>query len=65
MTIKTVGEFADLVERMRRAQKAYVRIGNPLRRKEALVLEAEVDACIKERHERLAREQQLPLGVGG
>jgi hypothetical protein len=63
MEIKTVGEFADLVERMRTAQKEYFRTRHPLSRKEAMELEVEVDACIKARHERLVREQQSKLGV--
>ena len=51
--VKTVGEFIELVELMREAQKAFFESnGNRTYLQKAYELEKRVDACIKARRER-------------
>ena len=57
----TVGEFADLVERMREAQKNYFRLHALSDLHKSKELEKQVDKAITERRERLADALQTKL----
>lgn len=48
----TVGEFADLVEKMRKAQKTYFSTRSQKALEESKLLEKQVDALITERNKR-------------
>lgn len=48
----TVGEFADLVEKMRKAQKTYFSTRSQKALEESKTLEKQVDALIAERNKR-------------
>lgn len=52
----TVGEFADMVERMREAQKAYDNKPGRSRLYEKDEMEARVDKILTERRERMVQE---------
>ena len=58
----TVGEFADMVAKMREAQKRYFRYRSNQILDEAKYWEARVDAALEEREERRAEEAQPKLG---
>lgn len=51
----TVGEFADLVEKMRKAQKTYFSTRSQKALEESKTLEKQVDALIAERNKREER----------
>lgn len=53
----TVGEFANLVEKMRQAQKKYFSIRSQKSLEEAKALEQQVDALLVERNKR--EEQRI------
>ena len=57
----TTGEFANLVERMRMAQKNYFRLHAPSDLHKSKELEKQVDKAITERRERLADALQTKL----
>lgn len=56
-TVKTTGEFVELVKIMRMYQKAYFDERNPIALKQAKNYEAAVDKAIREREERAAQTQ--------
>jgi len=60
-TVKTTGEFVELVRTMRLYQKSYFEEKNVLALSQAKKYEAQVDAAIRERDERAARQQQPDL----
>ena len=53
----TTGEFADLVQKMRMAQKAYFKTRTKVALDESRFLEKKVDDILKERAEREAAKQ--------
>ncbi len=57
----TVGEFADLVERMREAQKNYFGCPAPSNLHKSKALEKQVDKAIAERHQKHADALQAKL----
>ena len=57
----TVGEFADLVERMREAQKIYFGCLAPSNLHKSKALEKQVDKAIAERHQKHADALQTKL----
>lgn len=57
----TVGEFADLVERMREAQKNYFGCPAPSNLHKSKALEKQVDKAIAERHQKHADALQTKL----
>jgi hypothetical protein len=59
--VATVGEFIELVERMRKAQKAYFRMKLQSNLEKAKALEKEVDALIEARRKRAAAARQPEL----
>jgi hypothetical protein len=63
-TVKTLGEFVELVRSMRTVQKEYSLTKNPVSLARAKEFEAAVDAVIRERDERIARECQNDLFGG-
>lgn len=57
----TVGEFADLVEKMRKAQKSYFSTRSQKALEESKLLEKQVDALIAERNKREEERINPPL----
>ena len=57
----TTGEFADLVERMRSAQKSWFKFHSPSDLATSKRLEKEVDAALAERKKRLAEAARPTL----
>ena len=60
----TVGEFAELVEKMREAQKEYFRKRTSEMLRISKQYEKQVDEQLKARRERLARNMQPDLFTG-
>ena len=60
----TVGEFAELVEKMREAQKEYFRKRTSEMLQISKRYEKQVDEQLKARHERLAQNMQPDLFTG-
>ena len=58
-------EFLIAVEQMRECQKVYSRTNSPTARHTAQKCEAEVDACIQEKREEWARQQQPEMFKNG
>ena len=57
----TVGEFADLVERMREAQKNYFGCPAPSNLHKSKALEKQVDNALSERRQKMADALQTKL----
>lgn len=57
----TTGEFADLVYRMRTAQKAYFRTRSSEKLSESKAYEQRVDKALEERQKRLTEKQNPGL----
>ena len=57
----TTGEFADLVEQMRNAQKAYFRMHSAAKLEESKTLEKKVDKILADRKARVEESQQPGL----
>lgn len=60
----TTGEFADLVARMRSAQRSFFRSHSPSDLAASRRLEKDVDAALAARDKRLADAAQMKLPVG-
>jgi len=60
-TVKTAGEFVELVRTMRMYQKSYFEDRNVIALSQAKKYEAQVDAAIRERDKRAARQPQPDL----
>ena len=60
----TVGEFAELVEKMREAQKEYFRKRTSETLRISKLYEKQVDEQLKARRERLAQNMQPDLFTG-
>jgi hypothetical protein len=66
--MRTVGQFCEIVKKMRTKQKAYFRAGAFTEEKKTLlneskILEKEVDEWIHYREERIAAREQPELGL--
>ena len=57
----TVGDFTDLVERMREAQKNYFRLHAPSNLHKSKELEKQVDNALAERRQKMADALQTKL----
>lgn len=57
----TTGEFADLVEQMRNAQKAYFRTHSAAKLEESKALEKKVDKVLADRKARVEKSQNPGL----